>query len=94
MAKCVVPQCVASRDSVSTSTVSASSNGVSSTKSPGISTTSTALSSDTEPGKVKVTDLKSGTDQKPDYKDKGELVISSCRYILLNIYRCKDLLGT
>ena len=70
MAKCVVPQCVAYRDSISSTTFAASSDGV--------STTGTALSSDTEPkpGKDKIIHRKIGTDKIPDYRDKGELVIS------------------
>ena len=47
-----------------------------------------------EPGKDKITDPKNEKDQIPDYKDKGELVISSSSCILLNISRYKDLLET
>ena len=90
MAKCVVPQCVATRDRISTSTGAASSNGVSTTTSPTVASSLDGISSttsptDTESGKDKITDHKSGVDLIPGSPKKG--MVQMCDYKSCLLFR-------
>ena len=83
---CKVPQCVAARHSISTSTFSASTNGVSSTTLPTVAANTNRVSSNTPPT-VAVSsdrvssptsptdkDTKPGEDKLPDQKSGSEQV--------------------